>query len=336
MANQEKLKQPHQRQSQNHKEQAFNSQSEESADFWDTLTTLKESVLVLQFTSPPFSNTWLLKFWNSPVTLQRTTRRPELSQDTFCSPSETTKNSTSFCPTPQLLKEVSSPTSAVQFTTESNLQENQAKLYEWLIYSFCYVHTFPSFFVYILIWIKTVLNCLLNRLFSILHLHLKFNLVDFISLLGIYENSKLQKYQFSSLKLTYLSKKVIHVLLELLRDLVWTILSVVNDTVSILNYFLKVFLCFLVVLAYLEWFSQNDFLSQVSHHFLLHLHILVAWKYFSPLSHWRRRTWVEIWSLDDWKPVVFSVSLKVLWSSFNFFSDWDLFAIFRFDNFVIF
>jgi hypothetical protein len=62
----------------------------------------------------------------------------------------------------------------------------------------------------------------------------------------------------------------------------------------------------------------------------------VTWKDFSSLSHWRRRTWVEIWSLDDWKPVVLSVSLKLLRSSFNFFSDWDLFAIFRLNNFIIF
>ena len=96
-----------------------------------------------QFISPPFSNTWLLKSWNSQVTLPRTTRRPESSQDTFSWPSETTRNSTSSCPTPPLLKEVSSPTSADQFTTESNHQENQAKLYDLL---FLYFSSFSFLF----------------------------------------------------------------------------------------------------------------------------------------------------------------------------------------------
>merc|ERR1711974_11293 len=76
------------------------------------------------------SSTWLLKSWNSPETPPRITKRPELSPDTFFSPSETTKNSTNFCPTPLLLKEVSSPTSVAQFTTENNPAENPAKLYD--------------------------------------------------------------------------------------------------------------------------------------------------------------------------------------------------------------
>ena len=45
---------------------------------------------------------------------------------------------------------------------------------------------------------------------------------------------------------------------------------------------------------------------------------------------------MEVGSLDDWKPVVFSISLKILGFSFNFLSDRDLFGIFWFDYFVIF
>jgi len=106
--NQEKLKLLHQRQFQSHQEQDFSSLSAESEDFLDTLTTLRELVLVHLFTWQLCLNIWLLKFWNWLETLPRTTKRPELCQDTFFWPLEMIRNSISCCTTLLLLKEVSS------------------------------------------------------------------------------------------------------------------------------------------------------------------------------------------------------------------------------------
>merc|ERR1712166_555312 len=97
----------------------FNSQLEESQDSSELDNTPKESVPVHQSILPPFLNTSLPRFSNLQETLPRTTRKPELSQDTFNSPSETTKSSPNFSATPPLLLEVFSQTSTSLFSHQT-------------------------------------------------------------------------------------------------------------------------------------------------------------------------------------------------------------------------
>ena len=128
-----KLKQLHQRLSQNPREQASSSQSEEWEDSSDTLTTLKESAPEPLFTSLQSLNTWLLRSWSWLETPPRTTRRPELCQDTSCWPSETTRNSTNCCTTQPLPKEESYPTSAAPFQEPSRAVENHHRLFDLFV-----------------------------------------------------------------------------------------------------------------------------------------------------------------------------------------------------------
>ena len=144
----EKLKLLHQRQSQNHQELVFNSPSEELADFSDTPTTLKESELVPPSISLQSLSTWLLRSWNWQETLLRTTRRPELSPDTFFWPLETTRNSTNCCTMPPLLREVSYQTSAAPFQVPSKAAESHPKLFdrmEFIMSTFKIYKQTPSF-----------------------------------------------------------------------------------------------------------------------------------------------------------------------------------------------
>lgn len=104
--------------SQDHPRLVSNSQSVESQDSLSKADTQKELVLVPQSISPQSLSTSLLRSSNSPVTPPRTTRSQESCQDTFNSPSETTRSSTSSWPTQPLLTVVSSPTS-----TSSSSQE---------------------------------------------------------------------------------------------------------------------------------------------------------------------------------------------------------------------
>merc|ERR1712166_540891 len=97
----------------------FNSQLEESQDSSELDNTPKESVQVHQSILPPFLNTSPLRFSNLQETLPRTTRKPESSQDTFNSPSETMKNSPNFSATPPLLLEVFSQTFASLFSHQT-------------------------------------------------------------------------------------------------------------------------------------------------------------------------------------------------------------------------
>ena len=87
------------------------SQSEESTDCWERVTTPKESVPVPQSTWPPSWSTWLPKSWSWLVTLPETTRSPESSQDTCNWPSETMRSWTSCWATSLLPKVVFCQTS---------------------------------------------------------------------------------------------------------------------------------------------------------------------------------------------------------------------------------
>lgn len=127
---QEKPKLHHPRQCPSHPEQDFNSQSAESVVSSDTPTTPKESEQEPPSTLPLFLSISPLRSSNSPETLPRTTKRPELSPDTFFSPSETTKNSTNSSTTLPLLKEVSSPTSADPLLETNSLQESHPKQFD--------------------------------------------------------------------------------------------------------------------------------------------------------------------------------------------------------------
>jgi len=108
--------------------QVFNSQSEESPDSSRSEDTPRESELELQFTSLQSSNILLLKFSNSPEMLPRITRRPESSPDTFSSPSETMRNSTSSWPTQLLLTVVFSLTSTPCSSLLSPRSQKASKL----------------------------------------------------------------------------------------------------------------------------------------------------------------------------------------------------------------
>merc|ERR1712150_140058 len=90
----------------------FSSQSEESPDTSREADGPRESELVPQCTLLPFLSTSPLRFSSSLETPPRTTRRAELFQDTFSSPSETTRNSTSFSAEPPSPPVVFSQTSA--------------------------------------------------------------------------------------------------------------------------------------------------------------------------------------------------------------------------------
>ena len=133
----EKLKPLHPRQSPNHPELAFNSPSAELADSSGTPTTPKESELVHPSISLQSSNTWLLRSWSWQETPPRTTRRPELSPDTFFWPSETTRNSTNCCTTLLLLREVCCPTSVVPFQVPSKAAESHPKPFDCMEFIMC-------------------------------------------------------------------------------------------------------------------------------------------------------------------------------------------------------
>jgi hypothetical protein len=62
--------------------------------------------------------------------LLKTTKKQESFQDTFYSPSETTKNSTNFFQTPQLLKEVFFLTFQVPQELEKKAQATNHKLFD--------------------------------------------------------------------------------------------------------------------------------------------------------------------------------------------------------------
>merc|ERR1711994_1200891 len=80
------------RQSQGHLELDFNSQLEESIDFFEKETTPRESVLEHQFTWLLLWNTWLPKSLNWQVMQLVIIRRLGSFQDTCSLPSETMKS----------------------------------------------------------------------------------------------------------------------------------------------------------------------------------------------------------------------------------------------------
>ena len=111
-----------------HLELDFNFQLAEYTVFYVKETTRSESVRVLQFTWQPFSSTCPLRSLSLPATLHGTTRRPELSQDIFSSPSGMTKSWTSSLVGSLLLKEVFSPTSKLFFFQRNPKREASSKL----------------------------------------------------------------------------------------------------------------------------------------------------------------------------------------------------------------
>ena len=146
----ERLKLLQTRQSLNLQEPVFNSPSVESVDSSDTPTTPRELVLVPPSILPPSSSTSPLRSSSWPETPPRTTRRPELSPDTFFWPSETTRNWTSFCPTPPSLKEVFCPTSLAPPVTERKAQETTPKPCDWisLFDPYSFFHCNKYFFLF--------------------------------------------------------------------------------------------------------------------------------------------------------------------------------------------